>query len=187
MGGRGSTSSSSEGELSTTSGFSKGVDKLYKSQKQVNWESDYIAGLPLRGYFGNAQSFQLNKYLRGEIKGTARLKDLAKNMDNGLKTSGIEFKKGTKVFRSVSGDFANKLTNLKTGSSITEKGWLSTSPVKAQTKRFGKTEMHITLKGSSKALVYKAESEILFKPGAKLTKKSQITRGGKTIINMELE
>ncbi len=179
----------SGGPLSTTSksDFNSVIKKFYESQGKANWEDDYFGGLKLRGYFGNPQSFQINKYLRGDRSaGDSRVKQVVKDLKGSLDSHGLDIPGGSMVYRAVSGKFAEQLMAMSPGQSFVDKGWTSTAGIKSATSRFGKTIMHITLKGGKRALVYTHETEVLFPPGSKLVIMGLKKSGNKTIINMEM-
>lgn len=171
---------------STDKEFYAKAAALYKEQGVKDWEQDYLGALALRSYFGNEQAFRVNESLRNGAKADARVQESIKNLEEGLGKHGVTIAQDTKVYRAVSGKFAEQLQGMKVGESFKDKGYTSTTPSVKNTERFGNTRMEITVGKSSKALVYKAEHEVLFPPGRTFTIAGSSTKGGVTTVKVKM-
>jgi hypothetical protein len=162
--GGGATLSSSDG-----GSFSSSVDAAYADQGVKDWQADYVDSLPLKGYFGTSQAFEINNNLRSGKPVSGRAQDALRAVEKGFKESSIELAEGTTLHRAVSGEFAAQLSGMSPGDSFTDKGFFSTAGTIKATERFGTTRMEITTGRGARVLVFKDESEVLFPRGSKIT------------------
>ena len=170
--------------------FKQQVDNMYKNQDVTDWQGDYMSELKFRGYFGNPQSFEVNRALRGGSKIIdERIKDTINKLQNGMNEHGLLIPSNFKLYRAVRGKTEEQLKNLPVGSSYRDVGFVSTTGVSKYASRFGKTLMEITVKENSKikGLIYKDESEILLQPNRKFTITHRRIVNGNHIISVEVE
>lgn len=168
--------------------FSSAASNIYKAQGKTDWEDNPYSpqGLDAKQYFGSTQSFAMNNSLRTGKKPDKRTKEALERFDKAFKTGAVDVPEGTTLHRGVSGAFAEQLSKMKPGESFKDKGYFSTAGTEKSASDFGQVMMKIKTKGSQKAMLHKAESEVLFAPGRKITVTGSKKSGNKTIVEVEL-
>jgi len=182
----GGGSSSVTISTNTAASFNTVLSSAYKAQGVQDWEAgDYFEQLPYKGYFGNGNSFLINRALRSERKLASGQKDVHEFLSSKIGTHGITVSSDSTLYRAVDGVFASKLVGMKAGESFRDGGWVSAAGTKAATKQFGDVVMKIKLAPpGQKALAYRPETELLFPPGRTFTVGSVKQSGKKTFVEV---
>ena len=164
--------------------FNAALDSAYAAQGVADWQEDYVGSLPLKGYFGTSQSFELNSGLRDGKKLNPRLKEVSATVEGAFKDKSIVLAEGTILHRAVNGDFAKQLLAMPKGSSFVDNGYLSTAGTTKATERFGNVRMEIKTSAGLRGLVFRDETEVLLDKGRKLTVGKTRVSGKTTIVEV---